>query len=342
MQVEVNMPKTAIMAGLGVLALAHGGWAGEPGRPLFVRHVGLRPNIVKPTALSNWTFSWTYNGQQYNAVFVGTNPNSGAATTIPSYIIPVALKYGSTEESPLAKDKSGKSVVDYTIGSPIFQSGIDFVLGGTDIGKTQYPDAFQRAALWGAGVEANPGYHVLLGKPKIEKQLVLTADSQADEFGVKVLLLNIETFDADIQATIRKYPANSLPLFVTTQTYLTTGGACCIGGYHNYTGTQSYGMFTYIQGSQVFAEDVSALSQEVADWIDDPLDANETPCGSYAVGAEGDAKHPYGNYPYKLDGFTYHLQNLLFPPYFGAPTSTSVKGWFDFHNVRLSVCGQQG
>ncbi len=337
------MQKSAMIMGVCAFVAATGAQAGDAGRKLFVRHAGLRPNIVRPSKLPTWTFSWTYGGQQYNAIFVGTNPAHGGATTIPTYIIPVALKYGTTVESPLTKDKSGKSVVDYTVASPVFQSGIDYVLGGTHIGKTQYTDAFQRGALWGVGVQANPGYHVLLGKPKVGKQLELTADGHADEFGVQVLLLDIDSFDTGIQATIRKYPATSLPLFVTTQSYLTTGGECCIGGYHNFNGTQAYGMFTYIQGTQIFAEDVSALSLTVAEWMDDPMGTNGSPCtGGYAVGAEGNRKHPYGDYPYELNGFTYHLHNLLFPPYFGAPPSTSVNSWFDFHNIPLSVCSQQG
>jgi len=41
-----------------------------------------------------------------------------------------------------------------------------------------------------------------------------------------------------------------------------------------------------------------------------------------------------------LNGFTYHLQDLLFPPFFGAPPSTSVKGWFSFQNFQVAICGQ--
>jgi hypothetical protein len=328
-----------------LLALAPGAQAG---RPLHPSRVGLRPNVTRPAALPTWTFSWTYSGQQYSAVFVGTDPAGGAATTIPSYIVPIAVKYGTTEENPLAKDKAGKTVVDYTVASPLFQSGIDFKLGHTDIGATQYSDAFQRGALWGAGVQANQGYHVLLGAPQVAKLVTLTvpkADGTVGtEFGVKVVEVDANWFDAQVQPLLAKLqiPANALTIFLTTQSYLLEGGSCCIGGYHSYNGTQFYVQSTFIQARNVFAEDVSALSYELADWIDNPLSQNVTPCGGYTIGAGGDAKHPYGAYAYKLNGYTYHLQDLLFPPYFGAPASTSVNGWLSFHNIPLSVCSQNG
>ena len=348
------MPKSAITisAIIGIFSLAPGAHAhaGEASRPLSARHAGLRPNIAKPIALPTWKFTWSYGGQHYNAVFVGTNPAGGATTTIPSYIIPVALKYGTTLENPLAKDKSGKTVIETTVASPIFQSGIDFVLGGTDIGTTQYGDAFQRGALWGAGVQANPTYHVLLGAPTVE-QLVTLDVPKADglvgnEFGVKVVEASVDWFDKAIQKRLTKLnrPLNALAIFVTTQSFLLDGQntGCCIGGYHSYNGSRTYVVATFIQGDKVFAQDVSALSEEVADWMDNPLGQNTTPCGGYDVGAAGNAKHPYGDYAYKLNDFTYHLQDLLFPPYFGAPKSTSVNGWLSFQNIPLSVCSQNG
>jgi hypothetical protein len=344
--VAANQPSAWPIRGVALLAVAAALPAAQASRPIAAHTPGLRPNIILPTALPTWTFSWTYNGQTYNAVFVGTNPAGGAAATIPTTIIPIALKYGATLESPLARDKSGKTVVDYTVASPIFQSGIDFVLGHTDIGTTQYIDAFQRAALWGAGVQANPGYHVLLGAPKVTRLVTLNIP-QADgavgtEFGVKVVEVNIDWFDQQIRPLLAKFkiPANALPVFLTTQAYLLDGTSCCIGGYHSYTGSQAYVQASFIQAQSVFAEDVSALSEELAGWMDNPLVQNTTPCGGYEVGAEGDAKHAYGDYAYKLNGFTYHLQNLLFPPYFGAPAGTSVNGALSFHNSKLSICSQ--
>lgn len=334
-----------------MLALAQAAVADEAARPMFARRVGVLPKNLHPTGSgipASWDFTWKYNGNKYTAVFLGTDPSKGAkSTTIPVEIIPVEMKYQKTVEDPTTTKIKGKSVITLTDTSPIFESKTDYKQGGVDLGKTQYEDAFMRGQAWGVGVSKNTGYHVLLGKPKVEKKLVLTADGEEkNPFGSsEVLLYNINSFDNAIQSTVAKLPANSLPMFVTVNTFLTSGG-CCIGGYHNYNGTQAYGMFTYITDTGSFSQDVSALSHEVGEWLDDPLTNNGVACGIYEVGDPlegGQPGHAYGTWTYKLHAFTYHLQDLVFPPYFGAPTSTSVNKQFTFQGYTgLGVCSNGG
>jgi len=107
-------------------------------------------------------------------------------------------------------------------------------------------------------------------------------------------------------------------------------------------------MFTYIQATGVFSQDVSALSHEVGEWLDDPLTDNRVACGIYEVGDPlegGQSGHPYGTWTYKLHGFTYHLQDLVLPPYFGAPTTTAMPAPYDFTfqgYTGLGVCSAGG
>jgi len=336
-----------MIAVIAVFAVAAAAQASQPAHPIFTRGPGPLANIIQPVDLPTWTFTWVYNGYHYSARVVGTNPKDGTATTVPTYLIPIALKYGSTKENPLAKYQDGKSVIYYTLASPVFRRYIDFVQGGTDLGTTQYNDAVQRGAFWGVGVEHHPGYHVLLGKPKLEK--LVTLDIPGDEgqvgnpFGTAAIEVDINWFDDQLQPILAKLPENALEIFVTTQSYLTTGGQCCIGGYHNYNGKHFYLDATYIQEPGTFGQDVSVLSGLVGEWMNDPLTTNNSSCidndfGGPAGGGPG--RPPYGQYPYKLNGFTYHLQDLLFPPFFGAPPSTSVKGWFSFQNFQVAICGQ--
>jgi hypothetical protein len=334
-----------MLAGASILALSSVAVAKDtvPAHPLFAVQPGLRPNIHKPTALPTWDFTWTYKSSKYTAIFVGTNPSSPSSTTVPVELIPVVMKYKTTTESPI---KGGaKSADNLTINSPIFNATTNYTQGGTNVGTTQYEDAFERANLWGIGGNSS-SYHVLLGTPTVQKKLTLQASSQATEFGVSVLLYPIGSFDNAIQATVKKQPVDSLPIFITTQTYLTTGGQCCIGGYHSYTGTQAYSMFTYIATkgkTVVFSQDVGALSHEVGEWMDDPETNNNSPCGIYEVGdplerGEG-GSHPYGLWNYTLNSFVYHLQDLAMPPYFGAPTTDSVNGWLTFQGYTgVTVC----
>jgi hypothetical protein len=332
-----------MLAGASVLALSSAALANDtmPAHPLFAVQPGLRPNVHKPTALPTWDFKWTYNKVNYTAIFVGANPSSPASNTVPVEIIPVEMKYKTIKENPLSG--KAKSPVSRTIASPIFDATTNYTQGGTNVGTTQYEDAFQRAALWGIGGSSS-SYHVLLGAPTVLKKMTMAATSEATEFGVKVLLLDINTFDNAIQATVKKQPIDSLPIFITDNTYLTSGG-CCIGGYHSYTGQQAYSMFTYIKKSGVFSQDDSALSHEVGEWMDDPETNNSVACGIYEVGDPlegGQPGHPYGTWPYTVNGFTYHMQDLVLPPYFGAPTSTSVNGWSTFQGYTIGACSNGG
>jgi len=87
---------------------------------------------------------------------------------------------------------------------------------------------------------------------------------------------------------------------------------------------------------------VSVLSHEIGEWADDPLtlnyNGNNTPCGILEVGDPLEGNPNYGAHPYKLNRFTYNLQDLVTLPYFGAPIGTSVNGWLSFQDASLSIC----
>jgi hypothetical protein len=75
---------------------------------------------------------------------------------------------------------------------------------------------------------------------------------------------------------------------------------------------------------------------------------NESPCGSGYSVSEGAVNEPnYGAFAYKVNGFTYHLEDLATPVFFGAPASTSLDGWLTFQDNHVTVCqgqapGQRG
>ncbi len=325
-------------------------------RPMFavVHRASSRTAIA--SAVNTWQFSYTYLGTTYKDTFVGTNPTTGATTTVPVYIIPIKLTYGTFVTNPNTRLSNGKTVVQNTTASPIFKK-LTYIQGGTNVGSTQYVDAFQRASLWGT-VSAHPTYHVLLGKPVIkplQSLRVPAADgSVGNPFGTKLLIASINWFDPLAAGMISSLgiPAGALPIFVTTQTYLSNNSGlsgCCIGGYHNVSGAgQPYAMFTYIQTPGQFSQDVSALSHEIGEYVNDPFTNNINVPAScftnliYEVGDPLENEANYGDYPYALNGFTYHLQDLVTPVYFGAPGSTSVHGWSTFQGTSLLVCQNGG
>ena len=312
-------------------------------------------NAAAPTtALQTWNGTFTYKGKSNAFTMVGTDPSStNVSTTIPVFIIPIRLGYklssGNKIFDPAHKLSNGQTVIQNVLASPIFNSGIDFVQGGTDLGNTQYIDAYQRGNFW-TNVMTNTNYHVLLGTPTVltPQTLIVPASkgSVTTEFGVQVGTADITWFDQQINKIITKFTQiqpNALPIFVTYDSYLTQGG-CCIGGYHSATGSssapQSYAHFTYIDHAGVFSQDVSALSHEVGEWMDDPFTNNvQGACGGILENGDPLEGEPnYGGFPYTLNGFQYNLQDLVFLQYFGQTPSTSVNGWWSFQNANLSVC----
>jgi hypothetical protein len=360
---EASLLKSSIIAGVSMLALASAAFAADPApRPMFTRggpnwHANV-PGKPALGGLATFTLKWTYSGKSYSALFVGTEPQTGTSTTIPVYIVPMKLTVGTTTEDPTAPDFTGVSPVNNIIASPIFQT-LDYKQGKTDVGTTQYEDAFQRANLWGK-VKKHTGYHVLLGTPTVEPVQAYTVPkgdgTVTTDFGVQVLNVSLGWFDTQVNSLLKSLsiPANSLPLFIVNQTYLTSGG-CCIGGYHNYTGTQAYSVSTYISNSGkniVFSQDVSALSHELGEFYDDPLVNNSnipSLCSTqgnhnsiYEVGDPIEVDANYGDYEYTLGGLVWHLQDLVMPTYFGAKKNTSIPFNQTFQGTKFSVCQNGG
>ena len=333
-----------------------------PAHPMF-EHLKpvLRNEVGKPaTPLTTWNGSFVYKNKTYKYNMVGTAPSTGKSTTIPVFVIPVVLTFksskGTTTFSPLTKLSNGQTAVQNTTSSPIFNN-MDFTSGGIDLGTTQYVDAFQRGNFWST-VSKHTGYHALLGTPKTLPTLTLSVPSAdgkvATEFGITVGTADINWFDGQLQSYISAHSQivpNSLPIFITYDSYLTEFGSCCIGGYHSAFGSssaaQAYAHFTYISTPGIFAQDVSALSHETAEWLDDPLvvnSGNPVACGVLEVGDPEEGFSNYGAFPYTLNGFTYNLQDLVFLPYFGASSSTSVDKEMTFQNnpFNLTVCSNGG
>jgi len=317
----------------------------------------LRTDVAPPPAsLQSWNGSFTYGSTNYTYNMVGTAPSTNTTTTITTYIVPVKIVITPRRGSQVTFDPShvlsnGNTVTNNTVLSPLFDSTTTYVQGGTNVGTTQYIDAFQRANFWGT-VKTDTSYHLLLSPSVLAEQTLSpprTYGTTGSPFGFTAGLVDINWFDAQLPSLITKLGINpsQFVIFLTYDVYLTQSGQCCIGGYHSSEGSvsnpQSYAEATYVDHTGVFSQDVSALSHEIGEWADDPLtvnyNGNNTPCGILEVGDPLEGESNYGGFPYVLHGFTYNLQDLVTLPYFGAPTSTSVNGWLSFQgNSSLSVC----
>jgi hypothetical protein len=163
----------------------------------------------------------------------------------------------------------------------------------------------------------------------------------------------INPFDKQIRNIMAGLPQitpNVLPLFITYDNYLTEvpHQGCCIGGYHSAVGSQpggqTYAYTTYVDEPGSFSQDVSAMSHELGEWMDDPFVDNSVNCADNTLMETGDPLENnanYGGFPYTVNGFTYNLQSLVFLDYFGAPPANSLNGWYSFQNDEAGTCPGQ-
>ena len=344
---------------LGCASIAFAQSAQDFQKPILTTLPQHPQTVVPAKNLTQWNGSFTdLTHVKRTFTMVGTNPSkSNVTSTIPVFVIPIKMvfdkNHGNRTFDPNKNKFQGQtvSVTQTILNSPIFKSNVHFVQGGTDLGKTQYIDAFQRGNFFGKNVKTNTKYHVLLGKPTVLPEQTIhcsTGDcSVITAFGKIVGVMDINHFDAIVQGYISKFTQiqpNTLPIFLTYDNYLTSGG-CCIGGYHSANGGQpggqTYSVSTVVdQGSGVFSQDTAALSHEIGEWMDDPFVDNRVGCQDNSILEVGDML-VLDDHAYKVNGFTYHLQDLAFLGYFGAPRSTSVHKWLSFQNDQKTVCPGQ-
>jgi hypothetical protein len=263
------------------------------------------PDKKKNPQLEVFTYNVTASrdGNTYSGVIVGKSPfnDPGGETSIPTQIIPIVITTnanfagvdangnilvtpGATTINPTANDNNCLSApfnnpLALTQQSPIFRKA-DFNFGGTDIGKVQTTDAFQRGNFFqlvgGSGHEGdhqgdggNNGfdYHVDLDPVTTVAPITINVPATLGvaypsvAFGGcangTVQIFDFSFFDSVVTGTI--LPAvqaqglvnpGSFPLFLLYNgvmcegpncAVLAPGTACCVLGYHSHSGTQTFG-----------------------------------------------------------------------------------------------------
>lgn len=370
---NLRFAPAALLAAAAVLPLtAHAAGNTSAAKPMFVTlpndhaHVPALPAGAKSKNIVQWNGSFKdLKGNTVTYTMIGTDPNTTNTTThIKTIIIPIKMVYdatdGNTTFDPLTHTVKGQkpksNVIQSILKSPLFDNGVDWVQGGTDLGQTQYIDAYQRGNFWST-VSSEPNYHVLLDATVAAEQTINVTLAQGGQvvtnpFGTsKVGEMDINSFDTQLQKFIAdkklKIKPNVFPLFITYNIFLTSGG-CCIGGYHSANGGQpagqTYGYSTFVDDPGSFSQDVSAVAHEIGEWLDDPFTNNRVHCTDNSILENGDPlviPPDYGAMPVKLNGYTYNPQELVFIDYFGAPKTGPVNQWLSFANTMKHTCPGQ-
>ena len=309
-----------------------------------------QPDVQVPI----WTGTFKFNNQTFTYHMVGTDPSLGSATSnIPVVIVP--LKFHFTDGTNLSASQTvcgdTKNTKYRVKNSPIIKNAA-FSPGGTNVGTTQYVDAYQRANFWNFVSTTAPNYHVKLSPVTMKPLQTINVGASGTTVAgpcARIGEVDINFFDniAMNLLTQLNIPANTLPLFLSYNTFWTSGG-CCILGYHstNNAGTQAYAVAAYSDPgifSKPGIRDIHALSHEVGEWMDDPLipSVNIVPAWGH-IGQVSGCQNNLENgdpvtgsaFDVTLGGFTYHPEDLVFLPWFARLSpSTSVNGWYTFLNA---------
>jgi hypothetical protein len=334
-----------------------------------------------PLWLYNVVSSRDRNG--YFGLMIGKDPFRGGGTAkVPTIIIPLALKMntigtgynsstgvittspGTAIFNPMAPENACMTApnnVPATVfrQSPLFEKAT-FRVGNTDVGTTQYIDAFQRASFWKA-LDEREKFHVLLSPivtlPAIAinvpaaygttRPAASTVRNVCGPQGiVDINWLDDYLINVVIPALAPQgVNSGSFPIFqlynVAEALSVTNLRTCCIGGYHGAYGPpiQTYSVSDF-ETSGFFsqaANDTAIVSHEIGEWVNDPFGFNLTPPWGHTGQVGGcQANLEVGDPLTGLlapsvimpNGFTYHLQEMAFYSWFLGGPSVGVHGWY--------------
>jgi hypothetical protein len=350
-------------------------------------------SAVSTAKLPMFTYSVrsSRDGNDYTGVMVGRNPfnaNSGTAN-VKTQIVPliivtnkigVEIKPHGTIVTVKGTTTFDSTAADACLAAPnnvpvtlVQQSPImmpaDFNFGGTDVGTTQYVDAFQRANFW--TLINQDTYHVNLNPIKTLAPILINVPATEGLslsnaiFGscAPLGIVDIDYFDTLVTQQILPALAaqgvnpGTFPIFLLHNVGLSFGSPtnvnnCCALGYHGAVGSsaiQTYSPADFdTTGLFQGADDTDVLSHEVGEWMNDPLGNNPTPSWGHTGQVGGCQNNLEVGDPLSgteapriamPNGFTYHLQELAFFSWFYGAPSIGIHGWYSNNDTFSADAG---
>jgi hypothetical protein len=267
------------------------------------------------TTVPMWSYKITspVDGHAYPGVMVGSSPfyNGLRTTAIPTVIVPLVIHMpdGGVFDPTVLDSCSLSSTISplaQAQASPVFTPTF-FAMNGISMGTGIYSDEYQRANFYLANVSTTGNsYHTVLNPLTVSTPQVMQVPTNegvtyAEGCGGKFGVIDLTTFDNLINSTIipglaaQGVSPTSFPIFILHDVVMGDPGTsqstnCCVLGYHGAAGSpvQTYGVAD-LDSTGVFRNafpDVSDLSHEVIEWMDDPIGTNPTPAWGH-VGQVG-------------------------------------------------------
>jgi hypothetical protein len=316
-----------------------------------------------------------------HTVFTGFNATFTDITTAPGVTV-----FDPTVKDDSCLTPPNDVPLTLTRLSPIYEP-FDFNFGGTDVGFTQTTDAFQRGNFFEAlnfgnvNFDDNPVYHVILSP--VKEVVAVVIDIPAGNgiayptavfggcpgSGATVGIIDIAAYEPALFTILSQLAPGvnptTFPFFlehnvvecesfapgINCGDVLNPNAACCIIGFHDSNGPQTFGTGDF-DTSEIFVSpipDVSAISHEVAEWMNDPFGNNPTPAWGHTGQVAGCQNNLEVGDPLSgtlappiynpFNKFTYHMQELAFFSWFYGAPSVGVNGWFSDNGTFLQDAG---
>lgn len=299
----------------------------------------------------HFTSSFTYQGVNYPYTMVGYAPTSGRTAKIRPVIIPLRMNFlYFTQDASFDPAKA----VDNIVKSPLFNDA------PFPNGVGQFGDMLQRATFWNK-MDVGHNWHVKMDRPRVLKTVDVTVEPDIGE------LFQVGSAPTDILGNIRFGAMDSIihtvlqfadvqpdevPIFVTYNVFADALGyhdAFAVGQNDGTDVLQTLIYTSWLEPALVgdLLADVSTLNHELGEWLNDPYVNNIVPTWAYpplnvtcSFNPYLEVGDPQGNGPQffafptvsvPLNGYNYHLQDLVMLPWFaGEVPSSAQNGWYDF------------
>jgi hypothetical protein len=311
-------------------------------------------------SVPHFSNAFSSGGKTYPYIVVGSSPQGGGTTQIPTQIVAVSLlfdEYVDNDGDPIVLDPA--PVLSRVTNSPNFRTSV------YQTGLTQFGDAVQRAQFWR---NIGPDWHTLLLPPQVLHPVVVEVPRgmakvyRNSSTSVVYAVVDSDFFISQLNTIVQleALRPDTLPLILTTNVFLAPKAdlkQCCILGFHTAFDAGRIGRSQLVQ-TLVWASwidqgllgpgvaDVTPLSHEISEWMNNPFGSNTVPawqpvgnaggCQENLETADPVATLPNASVATNIDGFTYHPQTQVLLPWFTRQGSQdSIDGAFSFPDETL-------
>lgn len=373
---ESPSPKYQRLAPLSIDSQTVGGRAATIQQGTFGLPVS-RANII---SVPNYEVSFISRSKTWHLTMMGSDPVNGTSTTVPVHIVAVSLRLQNANLVTFT-NVSVSPFLTPTLNSPNFQPA-NYSTGA----GLQFGDAVQRAEFFH---KMKAGWHTNLRPATVVHSVTITVprfmtvnvngfntqvqtyfSEKTSDGHIAVFLLD-QFFNQQILNIVTneikagRFSTNALNIALFPNTFVfslnATGGvgACCTLGFHTFftdsgVPKESRWIFAFASwiSPGVFSgfQDVTALSHEISESLNDPFVNNQVPAwqfpgepGTCQDNLEtGDPVEVLSNpsFPVHVSGMTYHPQTEALLQWFEQkPTSTAINNAYSYPNTKTLTHG---